>query len=105
MKGPIRSSSSDCEKGPTKRRAETSDEIISSMTVGCSIAELWFLNMREESMLIDELRGKPDSMPLTTSKNWSKMPRSSSAERPRAGMSGVTMGKACSSLAVESPVL
>jgi hypothetical protein len=56
-------------------------------------------------MEIDEFRGKPNSMPLTTSKNWSKIPRSESTVRQRSAMSGVTMGKGASGLTKESSVV
>jgi hypothetical protein len=60
--------------------------------------------MHEDSMEMDEFKGKPDSMPLMTSKNWSKMPRSESTDCQRLAQSGVTIGNGASGLAKEGTV-
>ena len=56
-------------------------------------------------MEIEELSGKPNSMPSTTSKKSSKIPRSLSAERQRSTSSGVTTGHGGSGLAEEGAVV
>lgn len=105
MNRPMRASSSGCVKVPMKRPAANSDEIISSMTSGCSSAELWLSYMREEWMEIEEFNGKLNSMPSMMSKKSSKMPRSLSAERQQSTRSGVMTGHGGSGLAEEGAVV